>query len=344
MSRYLTNYQRRELLQAQRIEVEAKYQDRIRCLLYRSKGYDYEEIAELLFCDARTVRRWESRFFEGGISALLSEDRGGSNSRLTEEQLEELEKELGKRLYRTAKDISTLIKFRYGVQYSISGTHLLLSTLGFVYKKPKVVPSKGKIEDQVEFLDELDEIKATKAAYDKIYYTDGVHPQFSTSASSGWIKRGTDVELPAQTGRQKLHLHGALDADTHEVIVSEHKTLNAQAFIAFLTLLLTKNPYAKSIYVVLDNARYHRNKEVKNFVKRTRIKLLFLPPYSPNINLIERIWGFLKRMILYNRTYSSFREFKAAVLEFLDGIHIKYHAELDSLLQENYRFFKASTT
>ena len=150
--------------------------------------------------------------------------------------------------------------------------------------------------------------------------------------------------MPAQTGRQRLHLHGALDADTHEVIVSEHKTLNAQAFIIFLTALLTKNPFAKTIYVILDNAPYHKNKEVRKFIKRSRIKLLFLPAYSPNINLIERVWGLLKRLILYNQTFSSFKEFKTNVLGFLDDVHIKYHDELDSLLQENYRFFKPAAT
>jgi len=87
--------------------------------------------------------------------------------------------------------------------------------------------------------------------------------------------------------------------------------------------------------VICDNARYYRSKAVQEYLETSRIKLVFLPPYAPNLNLIERFWKFLKKNVLYNRYYETFDEFREACETFFKNPH-KYQRELRSLLTANF--------
>lgn len=344
MTSYLSPSQERELKEAHRRERETRYTDRIRSILHLSNGLNYEEVAEILFCDPRSIRRNEARYFEGGLESLLSDDRGGSSSKLSESQVELLRVELKAKVYRTTKEIRSLIFEKFGVKYSLSAVYAVLIRMGFVYKKPKVVPAKGDREAQIEFSKKVEGLLEDMCDNDAMYYVDGVHPQYATSVTYGWIEKGTDVEFTAQTGRKRVNINGALNANTHEIIVDEQPTLNAQAFIALMQRLETINECAEVIYIILDNARYYRNKMVLEYVNTSRIELLFLPAYSPNLNLIERVWKFLKNNLLYNRYFESFALFKQEILDFLTTAHIEFSDELESLLARNFQYFEAKTT
>ena len=95
---------------------------------------------------------------------------------------------------------------------------------------------------------------------------------------------------------------------------------------------LEKNNLKKErIYVVVDNARYYRCALVKEYLDTSKIELLFLPPYSPNLNLIERLWRLLKKTVLYNRYFETYEEFRKTVLSFFKNIK-RYRAELKTLM------------
>jgi transposase len=113
------------------------------------------------------------------------------------------------------------------------------------------------------------------------------------------------------------------------------ESINAESTIALFKQLEQLNVLAVCIYVICDNARYYRSKAVREYLKTSRIELVFLPPYSPNLNLIERLWKFFKKKILYNRYYETFDEFRIACEEFFANPR-KYHRELRSLLTENF--------
>lgn len=336
--------QRHELETAHRAERESHYSDRLKAILFLDRGMNYEEVGDLLLCNNRSVRRYEERYLTGGIDALLSDERGGSNGRLNNQQIEDLRGELKGKAYQSSKTVRAIIEVKFGVSYALSSVRELLSRMGFVYKKPKVVPSKGDYKEQIEFANKIEEIQEDLGEFDKLYYVDGVHPQYSTTVTYGWIEKGTDVELPAQTGRKRVNLNGALDADSHEIIVSEHETLDAHAFIALMERLEAINEMSEVIYIVLDNARYYKNIDVKTYVETSRIQLLFLPPYSPNLNLIERVWKFLKQKLLYNKYFETFDQFRNEIKEFLKSANIKFTNELDSLLEPNFHFYKPLAT
>jgi transposase len=95
-------------------------------------------------------------------------------------------------------------------------------------------------------------------------------------------------------------------------------------------------PKAATITVFCDNARYYRSRAVREYLQTSRIKLVFLPPYAPNLNLIERLWKFFKKKTLYNRYFATFAEFKVACEDFF-AHPARYHRELRSLLTENFQ-------
>ena len=157
--------------------------------------------------------------------------------------------------------------------------------------------------------------------------------------SYGWILKGKERHIPANTGRKRLNLNGALNAETHQMVFREDSSVNAQSTIALLKQLIKIHPKAERIYVVLDNARYYRSRLVKEFVANSKIKLLFLPAYAPNLNLIERVWKFLKKKLLANRYYEHFADFRKTCCDFLNNMG-QFKRELKSLLNERFQIIE----
>jgi transposase len=120
MSSYLTPKQLKELQIAHRVERNVRYSDRVRALLYLSMGMDHEEVSSMLFCDERTVRRYEELYFTGVLELLLSDRRGSKKAKISDVNAVDLIEELRKKLYRTSKEIKFFIKKKYDIEYSLS--------------------------------------------------------------------------------------------------------------------------------------------------------------------------------------------------------------------------------
>ena len=114
---------------------------------------------------------------------------------------------------------------------------------------------------------------------------------------------------------------------------------NAQSTIKLFEQLEVKYPKAKRIVIICDNARYYRSNLVKEFLEKSRVEIKFLPPYAPNLNLIERLWRFMNKKIRNNKYYEKFYDFEEAVLRFFRELD-SYRVELASLLTGNYRVVK----
>jgi len=164
---------------------------------------------------------------------------------------------------------------------------------------------------------------------------DAVHPQHNPVLGYGWIKRGQDHEVKSNTGRRRLNINGAIDLERLEPVARFDDTIDADSTIALFQQLEQFYAVATWIYVICDNARYYRSKAVQEYIQDSRIKLAFLPPYAPNLNLIERLWKFFKKKILYNRYYESFDEFRNACEDFFSNPG-RYQGDLRSLLTENF--------
>ena len=337
MSNFLTTRQRNELRVAHRRENYRRFADRIKVILALDSGYSVEDIAEMLLIDPETVRRYRKLYESGGLDKLCSFSYCGRVCELSDKQLERLELELRSKIYLCTQEVIQYIETTFGVKYTTSGVTALLHRLGFSYKKPKLVPGKACPQAQESFLEMINELKETKSPKTKLYYGDGTHPQHNSLPSYGWLPKGESTELKSNTGRKRVNISGVLDADTHEVIIKEETRLNAESTIEFFKLIEKKNPDSNKIYLILDNAGYYKGEKIREYLTTSRIEIIFLPPYSPNLNLIERLWRFFKKKVLYNQYYERFEEFRHACLEFFKKRTLsKYRNELKSLLSDNF--------
>ena len=324
-----------ELRAAHRNTRDKREADRIKAVVLLATGWTAEQIAEVLQIDANTVRNRFKCYRRGGIEELVRVALRGSKCALGEDQLASLDAHLQTHLYVTAKAVAHWVEETFGVSYTESGMTAVLHRLGYVYKKPKLVPGKADATAQREFLAEYEKLKKDKGEDDPVYFMDAVHPQHNPVIACGWIKRGEDREVRSNTGRRRVNINGAIDLERLEPVVRFDDTINTDSTIALFEQLEQVNLAATWIYVICDNARYYRSKAVKEYLKTSRIKLVFLPPYAPNLNLIERLWKFFKKKVLYNRYYESFDEFRTACEAFFTNPR-KYHRELRSLLTENF--------
>lgn len=315
---------------------DRKKADKIKSILLLNDGYLFEEIARILLIDDSTIRRWYSTFEEEGIKGLLRYNYLGSEGKLTKEQIESLNKHLEDTIYLSAKEICHYVKKKYGVRFTIKGMTNLLHRMEFTYRKPKHVPGKANPEAQEDFLEKYAELKENKDPEDRIWFIDAVHTLHNSQPAYGWLKKGFDYTIESNTGRRRVNINGAYNIEDHKVVIDEAITINAQSTISLFKKLLKEQPLGL-IYIILDNAPYYRSRKVQEFMqKNQRIQLLFLPAYSPNLNLIERLWKFFKKKVVYNSYYEDFEYFRRCCINFFKKIE-KYKPELQSLMTENFQ-------
>lgn len=151
------------------------------------------------------------------------------------------------------------------------------------------------------------------------------------------MKKGKIRAIKPSSGRDRLNLHGEMNAETLDVTVIESETVNDDSTILLLETLENKYPLAIMLYVILDNAKYHFSAKVKEYLKNSRVKLIFLPSYSPNLNLIERLWKFFKKKVLYNQYYEKVSDFRKSCIKFFSSID-NYYDELKSIMGGGFEF------
>jgi len=309
---------------------------RINAVLLLGKGRTVGDVADALLMDPDTVRTYFKRYKKGGIEGLLRMNYVGSEALLNEVQLSELDTHLQEHLFLTAESVARWVEERWNVCYSANGMASVLHRLGYVYKKPKLVPGKANPAAQKEFLEEYENCKQNSAWGDAILFMDATHPQHNPVLGYGWIKRGEAYPVRSNTGRNRLNINGAINIQSMSAQVRFDDTIDATSTIALFEQIERAYPLARRITIICDNARYYRSKAVSEYLENSRIELLFLPPYSPNLNLIERFWKFFKRQVLYNHYYEAFDDYKNACKRFFRELD-SYVPQLRSLLTENFQ-------
>ena len=342
MKDFLSKAQIAELKRDHRAERDLRYGDRMKAILLLNKGLSSAKIAEYLLLDEKTVNNYKHRYQQGGLEGLCNDNYLGGLSLLTAEEQDQLVNELRSKIYPTTQPIIEYVYAEFEVRYSTSGMTKLLERLGFSYKKQEPIPGKANAEAQKEFLFFLEELKESKKAENPILYVDGVHPQHNSHPDYGWLPKGESTELKTNTGRKRVTLNGALDAETHDIIVQEDQILNAENTIKFFKKIESNYKLSETIYIILDNAGYFKGKTIRKYLENSKIELIYLPPYAPNLNLIERVWKFFKKKMLANRYYESFLEFRQACLSFFKKRSWRsFRAELETLLTDNFQIIGA---
>jgi transposase len=310
---FLNDEERRHLKVQHKKERDGRIRDRIKAVLLHDSGWSPQKIAEALLISDEAVRGHIEEF---KTIRKLRPENGGSQEKLSEKQSRQLEAHLQEHTYLYVKNIVAYVEIAFGVKYTVHGMRNWLQRHGFSYKKPAIVPGKANEQQQKEWIAEYEKLRAELPADETICFIDGVHPTHNVQPAYGWIKKGIRKEIPANSGRSRLNLSGAVDVVSHGVIVQVDKTLDANSTISFFRKIEEAYPGKNKIHVFCDNARYYKNKLAQEYLKTSKIVIHFLPPYSPNLNPIERLWKWMKECVIYNAYYPDFEDFKSAVLGF----------------------------
>lgn len=333
MELVLTRAKRHRLIWQHKSERDKRVCDRIKAVLLYDKGYSYTEIAEILLLDDETIRR---HIKEYGESEKLMTHNGGSDTHLNEEQTLKLIAHLQEKMYLYVKDICVYVKKEFKKRYSISGMTQWLKANKFCYKKPHAVPAKADKEAQANFINRYKRLAKKDPIKEPVLFLDSVHPHHQTQLSYGWILRGERYAVKT-TGRQyRLNIMGSISLHDHHVEYLEADKITAEEIKQFLLQLSRAYPNAKKIHIIWDNAGYHRSRDIQAFAKTCRIKIHYLPPYSPNLNPIERLWKMMREVVTYNRYYETFAEFSVAIRMFLKNTK-KIKTTLQTRITDNFQ-------
>jgi transposase len=309
--------QRRELREKHRREKDRKTADRVKAVLLADGGWSHRKIAEALLVDEDTVARHVDEYRKDG---KLEINAGGSESKLSTAQTDELVTHLQAMTYTKGAAICAHVQETYGVVYTVSGITSWLKHHGFSYIKPHAVPAKADPIKQMGFIEEYKRLKNETPSTEPILFLDGVHPTMATKASYGWTKKGTRKAIGTSASRTRLNIVGAINLSAMDTVIRDFPTINSGYMAAFFGELRAQYASAGKIHVILDNGPYNTSRETREAAEKHGIVLHFLPPYSPNLNPIERLWKLMNEYARNNKYFRSVKEFKNSVFQFFNGI------------------------
>ena len=312
---------------------ERRHADRIKAVLLTAEGWHPSQIAQALRLTEETVRKHIQAYVR---SEKLTNAYKGTEPKLSKDQETALIEHLESQLYRTMEEIRDHVRKTYGVSYSHQGMNNWLHRHGFSYKKPKGIPAKADPVKQAEFIEIYQKLKATIPADEPILFGDSVHPTQSTQMTEGWIRCGKNFVIPTTGSRTRLNITGALNLETMEVISAEHETIDSSAIIRQLEGIRERYSKAPKIHLFQDCAGYHKTQEVQDRARELGIIMYYLPPYSPNLNPIERVWKVLNEQVRNNVYFKSKAEFIDAIRKFFRIIWPRIRLSLIDRINDNF--------
>lgn len=323
----LTAHERTELIKLEKHIPHKGVAIRIRIILALDDGYEAKDIARILLIDKDTITKWK-RLYEQShyLSDWLGDENNGYRGRLTRKQEQIIEKYVEEEVITDCQQVVMYVKNTFGIGYTVDGVGKLLHRLGFVYKQIIGIPGKLSEEKQAAFVKEYEELKQNKKDDEVILFGDGVHPTHNIHKTKAWIKKGEEKQIKTNTGRGRLNINGAFNLETLTVTTHFSETINAQETMKLFDKIQVEYE-GKTIYLIIDNATYYKNKDVTAYLSKPgcRIKLKFLPSYSPNLNFIERLWKYMKKYIIGVKYREKFKQFEYDIHYFFD--HIGEHED-----------------
>jgi transposase len=307
-------------------------------------GVTRQKAAEIVGVSRATVQRYVDAYCKGGLDGLRHSSVQKAVSELATFR-DIIRASFEEAPVCTIAEACDRIERLTGIRRSPTQVRKFLKGLGLKWQRIRAIPVPPKktlaehVQDQAEFLDTQlkPKLDAAEAGQGHVFFVDAAHFVFGTFLCCLWSF--TRIFVRAASGRQRFNVLGAWNAVTRELIAVTNTTVVNTETMCELLRKIADLGLSGPITLVLDNARYQRNAVVQALAAQLGITLLFLPSYSPNLNLIERLWKFTKRRALYGRYHPTFRDFQAAIQEVLDGLSTKYSQQLASLMTLNFQQF-----
>lgn len=338
----LTGEQREEIDRRRKGTLDRRIYQRLTAVLAIAAGKTREEVAELLGVSLSQLGEWLRVYRNEGLDALCSLHYKGDPGHLTPGQAQRLKDEVAKGRFRNSDQIRHWIHETFGVAYSPSGVKDMLKRIGVSYHKVTGFLWKADPDRQKAFVKKYRQQKAharrQEAGHTRRYFVDACHPAWGLSlVFSCWLLVGQRLLVGMGSGRKRLNVLGAYCPDDQEYLDLRltRDNVNGEQFVNLLRVLKERHPEAKRFILYLDNAAYYGKPVVQEWLKRhPECRLEPVPPYSPNVSLIERLWRFLKGKAL-SRWHPTFEAMQQAVADVLDHLG-KYREELASLMVEEF--------
>jgi len=317
-----------------------RVQRKMEALYLKSQGVAPAEICRLCMVSKPTFYRYLQEYGEGGIEQLKTVPFHRRQSQLAEYRTS-IEADLRQRPPASVAEAAARIADLTGLERRPTQVRQFLTSLGMKPRKVGQIPAKADVQAQEAFKTEHLEprLEEAKAGQRVVFFLDAAHFVFAPFLGLVWCFERLFVKAPS--GRQRFNVLAALNATTREIFTVTNLTYITSATVCELLRLLAGVHPGVPVTIVLDNARYQRCALVHNLAQSLNIELLVLPPYSPNLNLIERFWKFVKKQCLYSKYYADHHAFQHAIIECIAQAPDKHKAELESLLTLKFQSFKA---
>jgi len=330
----LSNTEKEHLELQHRKERDRRVADRIKAVLLRSEGWTQKQIAQALRIRYETVQNHLNDYAR--INKLKPEN-GGSKTRLSPHQEDELAAHIEENTYLKAHKICEYVHHKYAVTFTLSGMTQWLERNGFSFKKAKGTPAKADPEQQAQFIKGYEKLLKDTPEDEPIEFADAVHPTMATKITHGWIRKGKDKKIDTIASRTRVNVLGSINLETMGITISDHETVNSHALKQHFELLRRKYPKAPTIHLILDRGSYSRSKETKSAAKDLGIKLHYLPPYSPNLNPIERLWKVMNEYARNNQVFKTAKEFRTKIFEFFETTWPKIADNMVDRINDNFQ-------
>jgi transposase len=322
---------------------DPKVQRKMEVLYLKSQTVEHQEIRRLCHISETTLTTYLKQYRAGGIERLKEFGYAGHPSDL-EEHASTLEAYFKAHPPRTTAEAQQIIKEQTGIERSPSQVQAFLKRLGMECRKVGYVPGRtanpDKQAEQETFKTQSLEprLAEAKAGQRAVLFMDAAH--FVMGACVGRVWCFTRLFIASPSGRQRFNVLGAVDAVTKQIFTVTNETyINAES-ICLLLMQIAVHYAGVPITIVLDNARYQKCELVWRHAAALGIELLYLPSYSPHLNLIERLWRYVRKECLYSKYYPQFDAFKQTIADCIQNAHTKHKDELETLLSWNFQSFK----
>ena len=227
--------------------------------------------------------------------------------------------ELDSKNYFSLRSICDMIASKFGLSFSETRVSQILKSFGIRKLKCGSIPFKANVQEQRSYYEEtwLPTINRALKGEAVVYFMDGVHFVMGCDYLGG-VYCSARRFVKTLSGRFRYNVLGAINYKTMEMVtVCNDKYLNAESVCEMLRKIAALNP-GKEVCIFLDNAKYQKCNMVQDLAKTLNIQLLYIPPYSPNLNLIERVWKFAKSE-LRTRAYDNFKVFKTVIDDIMNS-------------------------
>lgn len=313
---------------------------RMDAIYWSTQGFNRQEVAQLSGVHRNSVKNYVKLYNKGGLNALKSFQYKGFSSVLSGHRVT-LEAYFREHPPRTAKEAAAKVEELTGEVLSVDEVRRFMHEMGMKPLKTGHVPGKAKPEKQKQFLDEtlMPLIEMAQAGQCHLFFMDAAH--FVLMPFTGILWCFARMFIKAASGRNRINVLGALNFVTRKMETIVNTTYVNAETVAELLEKLAKRYTGKPIYLVLDNARYQHCDYIKELAVSLQIQLVFLPPYSPNLNLIERVWRYIKKDVLGTRYYDCAQKFHQAINQALLDINHnpKTRDALKSLITPKFQTF-----